>query len=66
MGIYPTFVGINVRGIRDCLNREIFKPAITYFQSIIGMYLHGFVEKLILPYINKRSSLGEKWEQTEV
>ena len=30
----------------------------------IGMYLHGF-EKRILPYINKRSSLGERWEQAE-
>ena len=30
----------------------------------IGMYLHGF-EKHILPDINKRSSLGERWEQAE-
>ena len=30
----------------------------------IGMYLHGF-EKLILPDINKRSSPGERWEQSE-
>ena len=32
--------------------------------AIIGMYLHGF-EKRILPDINKRSSLGERWEQAE-
>ena len=32
--------------------------------SLIGMYLHGF-EKLILPDINKRSSLAERWEQAE-
>ena len=30
----------------------------------IGMYIHGF-EKLILPDINKRSSLAERWEQAE-
>ena len=32
--------------------------------GFIGMYLHGF-EKRILPDINKRSSLGKRWEQAE-
>ena len=30
----------------------------------IGMYLQGF-EKRVLPNINKRSSLGERWDQAE-
>ena len=36
-----------------------------FYSARIGMYLHGF-EKLILPDINRRSSLGEIWEQSEV
>ena len=35
-----------------------------HFAIAIGMCLHGF-EKRILPDINKRSSLGKRWEQAE-
>ena len=40
------------------------KPARWSTGTAIGMYLHGF-EKLILPDINKRSSLGERCERAE-
>ena len=30
-----SFIGINVREISDCQNREKFKPAKTYFQQVL-------------------------------
>ena len=37
---------------------------VLYFAIFIDTYLHGF-EKPLLPDINERSSLGERWEQAK-
>ena len=54
-----------VEGMVGIIVPKLERPAILKGVGLsIGMYLHGF-EKCILPDINKRSSLGEIWEQAE-
>ena len=62
--LYRSHYAKNSRKV--CLSIRPFRSQLVCSVSIwhIGMYLHGFQEH-ILPDINKRSSLGERWEQAE-